>query len=124
MSGTYDALHEIAAERSFPLPIRQQSLIQFKNFATNFWKSRRSAQSSRYLSSFKLTRGFTRLLSDEERSRIKARALLLLDEADNVVSYLLTRNYLSLITFNCYKIAECNELCIAKIARHDFPSNW
>ena len=58
MSGTYDALHEIAAEKSFPLPIRQQSLIQFKNFATNFWKSRRLAPPSHYLNFFKLMRGF------------------------------------------------------------------
>lgn len=43
MSGTYDGLHEIAAQKTLPLAIRQQSLIQFKNAALNHWKSRKLA---------------------------------------------------------------------------------
>jgi len=45
LSGTYDALHEIAARKSLPLPVRQQSIIQFKNVALFHWKSRKSAHS-------------------------------------------------------------------------------
>ncbi|KAG6821587.1 hypothetical protein H0H93_000096 [Arthromyces matolae] len=41
MFGTYDALHEIAGQRSLPLPIRQQAIIQFKNAALSHWKSRK-----------------------------------------------------------------------------------
>jgi hypothetical protein len=43
MFGTFDALHEIAAQRTVPLIIRQQSIIQFKNAALGHWKSRKSA---------------------------------------------------------------------------------
>ena len=43
MFGTFDALHEIAAQRTVPLIIRQQSIIQFKNAALTLWKSRKSA---------------------------------------------------------------------------------
>ena len=43
MFGTFDALHEIAAQRTVPLIIRQQSIIQFKNAALAHWKSRKSA---------------------------------------------------------------------------------
>jgi hypothetical protein len=39
--GTFDGLHEIAANRSVPLPVRQQSIIQFKNSALNHWRSRK-----------------------------------------------------------------------------------
>lgn len=41
MFGTYDALHEIAAQRAVPLQIRQQSIIQFKNAALSHWRSRK-----------------------------------------------------------------------------------
>lgn len=41
--GAFDALHTIAAERSVPLPIRQQAIIQFKNEALKSWKSRKYA---------------------------------------------------------------------------------
>ncbi|KAG6880368.1 hypothetical protein C0992_007779 [Termitomyces sp. T32_za158] len=41
MFGTYDALHEIAGQRSVPLAIRQQAIIQFKNAALAHWKSRK-----------------------------------------------------------------------------------
>jgi hypothetical protein len=46
MFGTYDALHEIAAQRMVPLPIRQQAIIQFKNAALNHWRSRKLALDS------------------------------------------------------------------------------
>jgi hypothetical protein len=39
--GTFDGLHEIAATRSVPLPVRKQSIIQFKNKALNHWRSRK-----------------------------------------------------------------------------------
>jgi hypothetical protein len=41
MFGTFDGLHEIAAQRTVPLPVRQQSIIQFKNAALNHWRSRK-----------------------------------------------------------------------------------
>lgn len=41
MNGTFEALHSIAAQKSFPLPVRQQSIIQFKNVALNQWRSRK-----------------------------------------------------------------------------------
>jgi Importin-beta N-terminal domain len=43
LSGSYDALHEIAAQKSLPLQVRQQSIIQFKNVALIHWRSRKSA---------------------------------------------------------------------------------
>lgn len=49
MFGTFDALHEIAAQRTVPLAIRQQSIIQFKNAALNHWRSRKSAKLRLYL---------------------------------------------------------------------------
>lgn len=39
--GAWDTLHEIAAQKSVPLAVRQQSIIQFKNAALGHWKSRR-----------------------------------------------------------------------------------
>jgi hypothetical protein len=54
MFGTFDALHEIAAQRTVPLIIRQQSIIQFKNAALSHWKSRKSALNHSSLS-FTLT---------------------------------------------------------------------
>jgi len=41
MFGTFNALHEIAAQRTVPLIVRQQSIIQFKNAALGHWKSRK-----------------------------------------------------------------------------------
>ncbi|KZT19271.1 ARM repeat-containing protein [Neolentinus lepideus HHB14362 ss-1] len=84
--GAYDALHEIAAQKSVPLPVRQQAIIQFKNSALSHWRSRR-------------------LVSDENRMRIRQRCLSFLDEPDEM-------------------IAGCNEIIVAKIARHDYPNNW
>lgn len=84
--GTFDGLHEIAATRSVPLPVRKQSIIQFKNKALNHWRSRK-------------------LLSDEQRVRIRSRCMTFFDEEDDT-------------------IAECNEVIVAKIARQDYPANW
>jgi hypothetical protein len=49
LGGTYDALQEIAAQKSLSLTIRQQSIIQFKNVVTSHWKSRKSAPLSHQL---------------------------------------------------------------------------
>ncbi|KAF9495444.1 ARM repeat-containing protein [Pleurotus eryngii] len=84
--GAFDLLHEIAAQRDLPLAVRQQAIIQFKNRALNHWRSRK-------------------LLSDEQRVRIRARCLTFLDERDDV-------------------IAQCNEVIVAKIARIDYANNW
>ncbi|KAJ6539488.1 armadillo-type protein [Mycena capillaripes] len=67
MFGTYDALHEIAAQRAVPLQIRQQSIIQFKNAALSHWRSRK-------------------VLSDEHRVRIRARCFAFLDEEDDTIA--------------------------------------
>ncbi|KAG2154931.1 ARM repeat-containing protein [Suillus bovinus] len=84
--GTFDGLHEIAATRSVPLPVRKQSIIQFKNKALNHWRSRK-------------------LLSDEQRVRIRSRCMTFFDEEDDT-------------------IVECNEVIVAKIARQDYPTHW
>lgn len=68
MFGTYDALHEIAAQRTVPLPVRQQAIIQFKNAAVSHWKSRK-------------------VLNDEHRIRIRHRSLTLLDEEDETIAH-------------------------------------
>lgn len=39
--GTFDALHEIASQKAVALPVRQQSIIQFKNGALGHWRSRK-----------------------------------------------------------------------------------
>ncbi|EMD40680.1 hypothetical protein CERSUDRAFT_111258 [Gelatoporia subvermispora B] len=65
--GAFDTLHEIAATRTVPLQVRQQSIIQFKNAALGHWRSRK-------------------LLSDEHRARIRSRCLTLLDESDDMIS--------------------------------------
>ncbi|KAG6903497.1 hypothetical protein C0995_005520 [Termitomyces sp. Mi166 len=67
MFGTYDALHEIAGQRTVPLAIRQQAIIQFKNAALAHWKSRK-------------------LLNDEHRIRIRNRSLTFLDEEDETIT--------------------------------------
>ncbi|KAJ7507960.1 armadillo-type protein [Mycena galericulata] len=67
MFGTYDALHEIAAQRNVPLAIRQQSIIQFKNAASTHWRSRK-------------------VLSDEHRIRIRSRCFTFLDEEDETIA--------------------------------------
>ncbi|EIN10324.1 ARM repeat-containing protein [Punctularia strigosozonata HHB-11173 SS5] len=66
--GTYDALQEIAATKSVPLPVRQQSMIQFKNAVNNHWRSRK-------------------YLSDEHRVRIRQRCLTaFLTEEDDMIA--------------------------------------
>ncbi|KAF7790859.1 hypothetical protein EIP86_001817 [Pleurotus ostreatoroseus] len=67
MAGTFDALSEIAATRTLPLPVRQQSIIQLKNSSLNHWRSRK-------------------LLDQEQRQRIRTRCLALLDEPDDVIA--------------------------------------
>jgi hypothetical protein len=41
MFGTFDGLSDIASQKAVPLPVRQQSIIQFKNAAINHWRSRK-----------------------------------------------------------------------------------
>ncbi|KAL0949404.1 hypothetical protein HGRIS_009466 [Hohenbuehelia grisea] len=67
MLGIFDSLHEIAAEKTLPLQIRQQSIIQFKNSALSHWKSRK-------------------LSNDEQRMRIRARCFTFLDEPDELIA--------------------------------------
>jgi len=49
MFGSYDALQEIASRASYPLPIRQQAMIQFKNAVLGYWRSRKCARLSTHL---------------------------------------------------------------------------
>ncbi|KAJ6486383.1 armadillo-type protein [Mycena vitilis] len=67
MFGTYDALHEIAAQKAVALQIRLQAIIQFKNAAVTHWRSRK-------------------VLSDEHRVRIRARCFTFLDEEDDTIA--------------------------------------
>ncbi|KAF5321876.1 hypothetical protein D9619_000809 [Psilocybe cf. subviscida] len=67
MFGTYDALQEIASRRNFPLSVRQQAIIQFKNAVVSHWRSRK-------------------LLSDEHRARIRQRCLMFVDEEDDTIA--------------------------------------
>ena len=48
MFGTMDALNAIATEKSAPLQVRQQSIIQLKNLLPHSWKSRRYAAACRF----------------------------------------------------------------------------
>ena len=41
MTGMFDALSEIAARRSLPLQMRQQSIIELKNSSMGHWSTRR-----------------------------------------------------------------------------------
>jgi len=41
MFGTYNELHNIAAQRAVPPAVRQQAIIQFKLAALPHWKSRK-----------------------------------------------------------------------------------
>ncbi|KAF9782921.1 ARM repeat-containing protein [Thelephora terrestris] len=63
--GTMDCLQEIAAQKSVPLAVRQQSIIQVKNNMTH-WRAKR-------------------FLSDEHRSRMRTRCWVFLDEEDDVI---------------------------------------
>ncbi|KAI0268377.1 ARM repeat-containing protein [Gloeopeniophorella convolvens] len=64
--GTLDLLHQIAAQKITPLPIRQLSIIQVKNVVSTHWRSRR-------------------LVPDEQRPAIRSRCLALLNEEDDVI---------------------------------------
>lgn len=88
MYGTYDALHEIAGQRTVPLVVRQQAIIQFKNAALNHWRSRKSATVG-YPPIY--TDTFPRVLNDEHRVRIRNRSLTLLDEEDETVNLIVTQ---------------------------------
>lgn len=46
LPGAFDALSEIVAQKSVPLHVRQQSIIQLKNAALAHWKSRKYAEES------------------------------------------------------------------------------
>ncbi|EPT02714.1 hypothetical protein FOMPIDRAFT_1159700 [Fomitopsis schrenkii] len=67
LSGAYETLYEIASQRTVPLAVRQQSIIQFKNNAVSHWKGRK-------------------FFSEEQRTRTRARCLSLLDETDDVIA--------------------------------------
>ncbi|KAH8118388.1 ARM repeat-containing protein [Phellopilus nigrolimitatus] len=67
MHSTFDCLNAIATQRNVPLVIRQQSIIQFKNYGLTHWKAKR-------------------LISDEQRVNIRARSLSLLEESDDVIA--------------------------------------
>ncbi|ETW83875.1 hypothetical protein HETIRDRAFT_443980 [Heterobasidion irregulare TC 32-1] len=65
VSGTCNALQEIALQKTAPLQVRQLSLIQFKNLITNRWRSRK-------------------IIADDERPIIKTRCMNLLEEEDDL----------------------------------------
>ncbi|KAJ3517980.1 hypothetical protein NLJ89_g157 [Agrocybe chaxingu] len=67
MFGAYDALQDIASQRSLPSAVRQQAIIQFKNAVVGHWRSRK-------------------LLSDEHRNRIRQRCLSFVDEEDETIA--------------------------------------
>ncbi|EJD01395.1 ARM repeat-containing protein [Fomitiporia mediterranea MF3/22] len=67
MHGTFDCLTAIAAQRSVPLNIRRQAIIQFKNNALANWRGRR-------------------LTSDAQKIQIRGRCLTFLDEEDDVIA--------------------------------------
>lgn len=46
MTGTFDALSEIALQQNLPLQVRQQSIIQLKNAVSAHWRSRRCISSN------------------------------------------------------------------------------
>ncbi|KIL00584.1 hypothetical protein PAXRUDRAFT_821482 [Paxillus rubicundulus Ve08.2h10] len=66
-AGTYNGLHEIAADCSQPLQVRQQSIIQFKNAALAHWRSKK-------------------LLSEADRKEIRTRCLSFLGEIDDTIA--------------------------------------
>lgn len=118
--GTYDALHEIAAEKSLPLPVRQQSIIQFKNSALSHWRSRKYAFScplqllAQYhwqaaIGGVSLSHPFQMYDIPTRGGRPCALSIPSIHSS----SFQL-----------CPQIAECNEVIVAKIARLDYPHNW
>ncbi|KAM5532278.1 hypothetical protein V8D89_014036 [Ganoderma adspersum] len=65
--GAYDILHEIAAQKTVPLQVRQQAMIQFKNATTGHWRSNRI---------------FPPIVKD----RIRTRTMTFLDETDDIIA--------------------------------------
>ncbi|TBU32713.1 ARM repeat-containing protein [Dichomitus squalens] len=65
--GAYDILHEIAAQKTVPLQVRQQAMIQFKNATSGHWRSRKN-------------------FPPEIKDRIRARTLSFLDETDDIIA--------------------------------------
>jgi hypothetical protein len=39
--GSFDIVHQIAAQKDMPLPVRQMAIIQFKNIVQGKWRSRK-----------------------------------------------------------------------------------
>ncbi|KAF9268117.1 ARM repeat-containing protein [Marasmius fiardii PR-910] len=67
LHGIFDALHQIAAERSVSLYVRKQASIQFKNEALKSWKSRK-------------------VQNDAHRANIRSRFLAFIDEEDDTIA--------------------------------------
>lgn len=65
--GTYDALSKITVQRTVPLQVRQQSIIQLKNGVVDHWRSRK-------------------LLPPDHKANIRDRALSLLAEPDPLIA--------------------------------------
>ena len=63
-----------------------------------------------------------RLLTDEQRSQIRTRTMVLLEEEDATVDLF---NVLpNKRSHHWGQIAECNTVILSKIARIDYPANW
>ena len=85
MTGTFDALSAIAAQRSLPLQVRQQSIIQLKNSSMGHWRTKRYV--IELCCSLSFLKGHrSRLLTNEQRVSIRRRCIELLNEPDDVVS--------------------------------------
>ncbi|KAG7096795.1 hypothetical protein E1B28_004204 [Marasmius oreades] len=67
LHGIFDALHQIAAERSISPYVRKQASIQFKNEALKSWKSRK-------------------IQNDAHRANIRSRFLVFIDEEDDTIA--------------------------------------
>ncbi|PIL37210.1 hypothetical protein GSI_00903 [Ganoderma sinense ZZ0214-1] len=65
--GAYDILHEIAAQKTVSLQVRQQAMIQFKNATTGHWRS-------------------NRIFPPATKDRIRARTMTFLDETDDIIA--------------------------------------
>lgn len=122
MFGTYDALHQIASQTTVPLPVRQQSIIQVKNNALSHWRSRKYV---RTIPALRLVFTTIRLLNDDHRANIRARSLLLINEADDLVRPCRIRSiYGKTLMLRFGQIADTNKIIVGKIARSDFPTAW
>ncbi len=64
-----------------------------------------------------------RVLTEEQRTRIRGRCFALLDEEDEIVGiHIFLR--LADLSDRPLQISGCNEIIVSKIARHDFPTPW